>query len=104
MEDKDQTPPVQVPSEANDFKHIDTPETIDDKVDSQDKRPADNPLKNKAGSDFSSDIMQTEYDIDPGNEHHHQVEDEAKNNDKSSDKNPVHATDDDDDGLGTAGS
>ncbi len=106
MEDKDPTPPVQVPSEANDYRHIDSAGTSDDNTGSTDKGRGDSPLKNEAGglrNEFSFTILQTEYDIDPGNEHHHQVENDANKDDTSSDKDSLHATDAEGDGLGTTG-
>ncbi len=109
MEDKNKTPPMQVPSEANDFKHIDTPEeknTSDADVSQKEKSAATKQLKNKAGknsNDFSADVLQTEYFTDPGNEHHHHVDDDTKRTDSNNDKK-LGSTDADDDGAGTAGS
>lgn len=76
MADEEQTPPVQVPDETNSYKHIDTPSSKDadgDIAGQNDETGGEQP-KDKAGkgsSDFSLDIMQTESEIDPGNEHHH---------------------------------
>lgn len=75
MEDKKQTPPVQVPTEANDYKHIDTPSevgtnNIDDKNEEGllSKDDMDRDDDNSPGA-----ILQKEKIIDPGNEHHHQA-------------------------------
>ncbi|MEO8112725.1 MAG: hypothetical protein ABI594_21930 [Ginsengibacter sp.] len=100
MADEEQTPPVQVPDETNNYTHIDTPSSKgkgDDNTGHHDETKGGQ-SKDKTGkgeSDFSSDIMQTEIDIDPGNEHHHQLDDDVKS---------PPAPDADDDELGTAGS
>ncbi len=87
MEEKEQTPPVQVPTEANNYKHIDTPsEGGTDDMD--DKSGEDHLPKNDADSgddDSPEAILQEEKIIDPGNEHHHQAgetsEDSTSRND-----------------------
>ena len=100
MADKEQTPPMQVPEEANNYKHIDAPSSKDaEGGDEQhnDEAKGGQPTNKAANSnsDFCSDIMQTENDIDPGNEHRHQLDNDSKS---------IPGSDADDDGRGTAGS
>ncbi len=99
MADEEQTPPVQVPDETNNYKHIDTSsKDVGDADPGHNDEAQGGQHRDKAGkskSDFSFDIMQTENEIDPGNEHHHQPD--------SAVKLPA-SSNADDDGMGTAGS
>ena len=91
MENKEQ-PALQVPTEANGYKHIGPP--------AEEKRDTENTGKDESiegrrrhdadsGNDSSlNEILQKEIRIDPGNEHHHRTDADDKIFDDDIDRSP----------------
>ena len=84
MENKEQQPAVQVPIEANCYKHIISP--AEDERDPYTGTGNDESVENRrrrhdadSGNDGSTnEILQKEIRIDPGNEHHHRTDADDK--------------------------
>ncbi len=107
MQNEEQDPALQTPSEANRDKHMnhlaaednDTHEENDESIETRRRRhDAD------SGSDGTSDaILQKENLIDPGNEHHHGSDTHDKVFDKDNERSSRHDADAGGDSSGSTG-
>ena len=109
MENKEQQPALQLPTEANGYKHIISP--AEEEGDTVTGTGNDESTENRrrrhdadSGNDGSTnEILQKEIRIDPGNEHHHRTDADDKIFDDDIDRSPRYDADAGGDATGTVG-